>query len=74
MTWFQELPTGKWILVDVVNTRVTKTSLFDGKQEGAWYGPGGELTGRGLWLVYSGPKANVGPSKRTLVHLWVHYL
>ena len=40
MTQFQEVPTSKWIPVDMVNTRITKTSLFDEKQEDALMGLG----------------------------------
>ena len=69
MTQFQEVLTGKRIQVDIMNTRITKTSLFDEKQEGARYRPGAELSRRGVWLAYSGPKANMEPSKRTPIRL-----
>ena len=48
MIWFWDVLTGKWILVDKVNTRTTKASLFDEKQEGAWNGPVRELMESGF--------------------------
>ena len=60
--------------MNTVNTKITKTSLSDEKQWVAQYGPGGELTGRELQLTYNGPKVDMGPSKRTPVHLEVCYL
>ena len=62
MTQFQEVLTGKWTPIDTVNKRITKASLFDKKQEGAWNGPRkSSREGDSLWLANCGSKVDIGP-------------